>query len=424
MNPETLVVRPEDVDSEESRFDGALDNYATLRARRDSVLTYGKSLIDRILGRPSELGEINVATADLINVSHTLAEVRTRLRTQNIANPDQYANRTAQDYSEELRNNSDDITEALQQSHTTQGIADVIYRGYLNLDSWRYVTGVALFTAAAVGAVQGPNAALVTDLGIVLGLSGGIDFASRAWLAYTTRHQNNIFAPTSTGELLRRRESFVEGLVTGDNNVYPVAIDQELEDRSADEIRTTLRRNSIHIQGVPSNLVQVVRQRAILRAATERYEDLPELNRSFERARRTRALRWAITLGTAALVFLHGQARPENCGSRTFPNPDNVVGAIVGDGRTDVHSIKGIVIDDTHIRIYERPFVWDQDEERIGTMTNIDDKAKQNTQDLAQVAKNKNHNNIDMLNEDWFRLRLGKAFQHLCRGEINTVFNR
>lgn len=369
----------------------------------------------------------------------TLAEVRARIAGQGQTLQAVYRQTVADAVAREwlaVSNESHDVT--FHTTHTSDPVG-AVYRGFwLRTDGLRLLAAVGTGLAIQQGWADGSNRLLI-DGAIVAGVTGAIDVGRRFWTIITTRHLANL--PVShTAEVIRRRASFAEGVITGDLTDHHDApapynvqgeqntISAELQSRMATELARQLEADGITPPppAGSANTDWATRFRQSLRETLSEFNDLNELVRARDAAKRSRLARTLLaTLLTAGLIA-GNHLRPESspdCGIQPMSGPDRDMPAKIGTPKP--HSLEGLGKAIWFKEVYGHTFVDSdpKDQDRLHKfLSQVDPEfARQLSMKLGNefLEKNRGDDKVVLVSDDLI-LSSGDL-KALCRSEVERV---
>ncbi len=288
---------------------------------------------------------LRTLTRRLSDAALSLTEVRARISGQNQTATGPYRQTVARRAAQEWIEASDETHDvAFHATHTSDPVGAAYRALWLRSDTLRLAAAAAMGLAVQQGWADPSNRLLIDGI-IITGVTGVIDTGRRIWLGLTTRHLDNL-GVSHTAEVIRRRASFTEGVITGDladhhdapalNNVQgdQDTISMELRVRAEEQL---LRQFEVDgITPPPADLTNTTwapRLRESLRAALSEFNDLSELERARNSAKRTRLVRTLLSVVLAAGLVAGNHLRPESqtyCGIQPGSQPDAYVFGRVG----------------------------------------------------------------------------------------------
>lgn len=425
MNPEVKIIRPEILEAQQDRFRAAAERFAQEYARgQNQFLTLGRTLWTRITGRQTPHQQIKEATADLTEARLNLAEARARQLAQNTPDDTTYQQVLADGFAQQYRITGQEILGTTQVENSNLGAIDDIYRFNMRAGLLRLVSGAGLVAAAsgALNWIQGPNAITATEIGIFLGGTGILDTARQIFL-YSFNRSGIAPFTASTASLIRRKASINEGQITGDEIAGADPINIELETRLARETLAQLQIDGINSPDLtnPKDYSDILRQRESLRSRLPRYNDLRELVRSRDTARVSRLTRTLLTTALAAALIYSHASRFEDCGSRTFPQPDTFIQQITG-GVTNTSSWRGIAENEWFKRNFGRDFNPKDPQDRIIYDKLYQNDPEGNNQLIEQIVLQSKRKNPQIHSSGRDLLKHG-SLSEICPGELDRIFD-
>lgn len=428
MNPEIKLVTPEYIAAQQERFNAAAQHFGETYSRGQNMVTsIGRNIWARVTGRPTHGEQITQAIQDLTETRLNLAEVRARQTAQGIADITAYQNQLANQFSREWYATGTNILDIATVENTNYGILDGLYRANLSAGpAFRLVGGAALILAATANGlnlIQGPEAVIATEAGAFIAATGAVEVARQIFLGLYTRSRMNIIGANSVS-LIRRRASIHEGQITGDELGDSDPIDLNLQARLGDEIRSQLQQDGIRRPDLtnPADVSDILRQRGSLRLRLPRYQDLNELVRSRDLARRSRLVRTILYAAAAAGVVVFQLNQPEYCGTRDFPQPDPRMEQASG-GAVYISSWRGIAENEWFKRIHGRDFNrLDPDEaERYQAAYQYDPEGNDQIIEKIVVELKKKNPQIKSAGRDFL---IHGTMYEICGGELDSIYDQ
>lgn len=411
MGPESeTTVTPANLAMTRTNFENSRDSFARAYAEGQNMLAFVRNAVT---GRPDRAAEASIALrANAVRLAEYMG--RNSVVSGSVGGfRAELAAGTAQAYSDL----QDDVVGAATEAVQTPGAWTGISRFWVSPagDAVKFVAAAGLAAGHYFGLGYGDMRDIISHAAVAAGAVATLDIGRRLILENSTRTAAGL--PDNTAELIRRKTSMDEGIITGDHNpdlvIAPVdrdLISGQLEDRSGDALVEALYANDVQRPPLTrfdrawtSNL------RTVVETTLQPFDQTEELIRSRDIASRSRLARTAAVLAIVGGVTGHYLTRgpvpevtAESCPIISFPDPNLHAGQSIGI-RNAAHlsgMAKEVFFRNAHGRSFDHS---DRDKKLLEDLINQDPVG--NPRIITSIARTLRNQNpqIHMIDTDTFK---------------------